>query len=74
MYVSAALTFSLKVCLLPWLLHRMIRRFGVYWDTDTLLNIPGTMLIGLVVVCDVAPVGRLVGAPEFDERARNCWP
>jgi hydrogenase-4 component E len=50
LYVSAALTFSLKVCLLPWLLHRMIRRFGVYWDTDTLLNIPGTMLIGLVVV------------------------
>jgi hydrogenase-4 component E len=50
LYVSAALTFALKVIVLPTLLHRMIRRLGVYWDTDTLLNIPGTMLLGLVVV------------------------
>jgi hydrogenase-4 component E len=50
LYVSAALTFVLKVVVLPTLLHRMIRRMGVYWDTDTLLNIPGTMLVGLVVV------------------------
>jgi len=50
LYISAALTLGLKVIFLPWLLHRLIRRLGVYWDTDTLLNIPGTMLIGLVVV------------------------
>jgi hydrogenase-4 component E len=50
LYVSAALTAGLKVFLLPWLLHRMIRRLGVYWDMDTLLNIPGTMLVGLAVV------------------------
>jgi hydrogenase-4 component E len=50
LYISAALTFCLKVMLLPWLLHRMIRRLGVYWDTDPLLNIPGTMLVGLLVV------------------------
>ena len=50
LYISATLTLGLKVIFLPWLLHRLIRRLGVYWDTDTLLNIPGTMLIGLVVV------------------------
>jgi hydrogenase-4 component E len=50
LYISAALTLSLKVVVLPWRLHWMIRRLGVYWDSDTLLNIPGTMLVGLVVV------------------------
>ncbi len=50
LYVSAALTLGLKVVVLPRLLHRLIRRLGVYWDTDPLLNIPGTMLVGLVIV------------------------
>ena len=50
LYVSAALTLALKVVFLPWLLHRLIRRLDVYWDTDTLLNIPGTMLVGLAIV------------------------
>jgi hydrogenase-4 component E len=50
LYFSAALTLSLKVLLLPWLLHRLIRRLGVYWDTEPLLNIPGTMLLGLLIV------------------------
>jgi len=49
LYISATLTLGLKVIFLPWLLHRLIRRLGVYWDTDTLLNIPGTMLIGLAL-------------------------
>jgi len=50
LYVSAVLTLSLKVVLLPWLLHRLIRRLEVYWDTEPLLNVPGTMLVGLVTV------------------------
>jgi hydrogenase-4 component E len=50
LYLSAALTLALKVLLLPWLLHRLIRRLEVYWDTEPLLNIPGTMLIGVLVV------------------------
>jgi len=50
LYVSAALTLALKVVLLPLLLHRLIRRLEVYWDTEPLLNIAGTMLLGLVVV------------------------
>ncbi len=50
LYISAALTLALKVIVLPRLLHRLIRRLGVYWDTDPLLNIPGTMLVGLMIV------------------------
>lgn len=50
LYISAALTLALKVLLLPWILYRLIRRLNVYWDTEPLLNIPGTMLIGLLVV------------------------
>jgi len=50
LYFSAALTLALKMALLPWLLHRLIRRLQVYWDTEPLLNISGTMLAGIVVV------------------------
>ena len=50
LYLSAALTLALKVIFLPWILHRLIRRLQVYWDTEPLLNISGTMLVGLVVV------------------------
>ena len=46
LYLSAALTLALKVVFLPWILHRLIRRLQVYWDTEPLLNISGTMLIG----------------------------
>jgi hydrogenase-4 component E len=50
LYFSALLTFALKVLFLPWLLHRLIRRLGVYWDSEPLINIPGTMLVGLLIV------------------------
>ena len=50
LYFSAILTIALKVIFLPWLLHRLIRRLQVYWDTEPLLNISGTMLLGLVIV------------------------
>ena len=50
LYISALLTLVLKVVGLPWLLHRLIRRLGVYWDSETLINIPSTMLLGLLIV------------------------
>jgi len=50
LYLSAALTLAIKVIALPWLLHVLIRRLNVYWDSEPLLNVPGTMLIGLVTV------------------------
>ena len=50
LYVSAGGTLALKALFLPWLLHRLIQRLGVYWDSEPLLNIAGTMLVGLLVV------------------------
>jgi len=50
LYYSAALTFLLKVVLIPILLHRLIKRLDVRWDVETMFNIPIMMLIGLVLV------------------------
>jgi len=50
LYGSAALTMVLKVMLLPWLLHRLIRKLDVKWDVEGLINVPTTMLIGIVLV------------------------
>ncbi len=50
LYVSACLTLALKVLFLPWLLHRLIRRLEVYWDSEPLINPSATMLLGLLVV------------------------
>lgn len=50
LYYSALLTLILKVMLLPWLLHRLIIRLNVKWDVETLINIPTTMLAGIVLV------------------------
>ena len=65
LYWSASLTFALKTILLPWILHRLIRRLSVKWDVETLLNIPTTMLVGLllvVVAFNVAqPISQLAG-------------
>lgn len=63
--MSAALTLSLKVIALPYILHRLIRRLSVKWDVDTLLNIPTIMLIGILLVIvafNVAqPISQLSG-------------
>jgi hydrogenase-4 component E len=50
LYESAALTLVLKVVLLPWLLHRLVRKLDVRWEFESLINIPATMLIGIVLV------------------------
>lgn len=50
LYWSAGLTLILKVLLIPWLLHRVIDRLNVRWDVETLINIPTTMLIGILLV------------------------
>jgi len=65
LYLSAAVTFALKVLLLPWILHRLIRRLNVKWDVETLINIPTTMLVGIVLVILAfnlaAPIAQLAG-------------
>ena len=50
LYYSAGLTLLLKVLILPWLLHRLMRKLNVRWDVETLINIPTTMLVGIGLV------------------------
>ena len=50
LYWSAAINFALKVVVLPWILHRLIRRLNVKWDIETLINIPAMMLVGIALV------------------------
>jgi hydrogenase-4 component E len=50
LYLSAGLTFVLKVVLIPVLLHRIVQRLDVRWDVEALINVPTTMLLGIVLV------------------------
>jgi hydrogenase-4 component E len=50
LYVSAGLTLALKVIVIPWILHRVIDRLNVRWDVETLINIPTTLLFGILLV------------------------
>jgi hydrogenase-4 component E len=63
LYYSAVLTLMLKVLVLPWLLHRLMRKLNVRWDVETLINIPTTMLVGIVLVIFsfnlAAPISQL---------------
>ena len=65
LYWSALLTLALKVIVLPWILHRLIRKLNVKWDVETLINIPTTMLVGIVLVVlafNLAlPISQLAG-------------
>jgi len=65
LYFSAVLTLLLKVLVLPWLLHRLIDRLNIRWDVETLVNIPTTMLVGIVLVIIsfnlALPISQLAG-------------
>ncbi len=50
LYWSAGLTLALKAMLLPWILHRLVRQLQVKSEVEPLVNIPTTMLIGIVLV------------------------
>jgi len=65
LYFSAALTLGVKVIALPWLLHRLIDRLNIRWDVETLINIPTTMLVGILLVIVAfnlaLPISQLAG-------------
>ncbi|MGF6661203.1 hydrogenase-4 component E [Paraburkholderia atlantica] len=50
LYVSAGLTLVLKVGVIPWILYRLLRRLDIQADVEPLINIPTTLLIGIVLV------------------------
>lgn len=50
LYISALLTLVLKVGLIPWILYKLVQRLNVRTDVEPLLNIPATLLVGIVLV------------------------
>jgi hydrogenase-4 component E len=50
LYWSAGLTLLLKAWLLPWILHRLVRKLQIKSEVEPLINIPTTMLIGIGLV------------------------
>jgi hydrogenase-4 component E len=65
LYISAVVTLLLKVIALPLILHWLIRRLNLQWDVETLINIPVTMLVGIVLVVFAfnlaLPISQLAG-------------
>ena len=50
LYISSILTLSLKVVLLPYILHVLIQRLKIQKEVETVVNVPMTMLIGIALV------------------------
>jgi hydrogenase-4 component E len=50
LYYSAALTLVLKVIAMPWYFNRLMKKLDVNRVVEPMINIPTTMLIGIVLV------------------------
>ena len=52
LFVTAALTVTLKGLLIPWFLMRVIDRIGIHREIEPFLNVPASLLVclGLTVV------------------------
>ncbi|MCI4624518.1 MAG: formate hydrogenlyase [Candidatus Magnetoovum sp. WYHC-5] len=50
LYLSSVLTLSLKVIVLPYILHVLIVRLKIRKEVETIVNIPMTMLLGIGLV------------------------
>jgi hydrogenase-4 component E len=49
LFVTAALTASLKGILIPWFLMRMIDRIGIHREIEPFLNVPASLLVSLAL-------------------------
>src|SRR5690242_12033530 len=63
LFISSLLTLTLKVIVLPYILYALIQKLDIKKEIETLVNIPGTMLIGIALVIFsyhlTAPITRL---------------
>src|SRR5512136_2596333 len=50
LFISSLLTLTFKVILLPYILYTLMRKLKIRRDIESLVNIPGTMLIGIALV------------------------
>jgi len=50
LYISSVLTLAIKVILLPYILHVLIRKLKIHREVETIMNVPTIMLIGIALV------------------------
>jgi len=50
LFISSILTLTLKVVVLPYILYALIHKLNIRKEIETLVNIPSTMLMGIVLV------------------------
>jgi len=50
LYITVILTLFLKVWLIPFVLHRLLIRLNIQKKIEPIVNLPTTLLIGLVLV------------------------
>lgn len=50
LYISSLLTLALKVIALPYILHLLVKRLKIHKEIETVVNVPATMLMGIVLV------------------------
>ena len=50
LFISSLLTLTFKVILLPYILYALMKKLEIRREIESLVNIPGTMLIGIALV------------------------
>ena len=50
LFISSLMTLSFKVILLPYILYVLVRKLDIRKESETLVNIPRTMMIGIALV------------------------
>jgi len=50
LFISSLLTLTFKVILLPYILYALMRKLDIKREIESLVNVPGTMLIGIALV------------------------
>lgn len=50
LFISSLLTLTFKVILLPYILYALMKKLKIRREIESMVNIPGTMLIGIALV------------------------
>ncbi len=50
LFISAVLTLTLKVVLLPYIIYVLMRKLNIRKQIENMVNVPATMLIGIALV------------------------
>jgi hydrogenase-4 component E len=70
LYVTAAIALLFKAIVIPFALHRMVKRLGIHREIETVVGIGPTMLAGMGLVA-LSMVVMLRVTPEADPLARE---